>query len=612
MINRIYVWCERVRLCSLVLLAVALISPYAFAGGEEQRREAESRRAPASHDIGGPAEPSASQPDSPAAPPLPEVLEASRDPGITTTIREIVVLGKPDDVATFYALRSVATPELTVASRLQDQTVGRELNAEDIRVIAVTITIEELVGQGYLLAYLAPDYPVDDDGLLTFQVSLGRFGMISHDPDGSFRGRYFSRRQIDRHWRVTTGDIFDYHRFYDDAYTLNRTEDLTVDTRMKVRTDDETGDRIADIALRPRESLPLHASLEAGNYGTEQSGHERLGVNLAYGNITRHNDTLHASYTMGGGDPDDYQSVYGNYTLPFDFRERFSISVFGGRSDTETSNVAPGLDIAGEEEFSGLQATYRLFDDRSRTLEAIIGRTWRRTTNRTELNGESIRDVGLRVAPFDVGLYYRDKETDNLNGRSALGLTFVTNLRGLDGTSSDSGSNAFDASLDMNYRVWRGYVTRYQSLSKRGAAVWLRINGQYSEDHLPASEQKSAGGIYNVRGYEEDVFLNDKGIDLSLECHAPRIEYAPATSWFGRPCVLSGYGLVFFDYAYARDNHSTFGNDRFRDDLRSAGVGVRVSVNQNLSLRFDYGWPIADVDGSNASGRAHIATACAF
>ena len=463
------------------------------------------------------------------------------------------------------------------------------------------------------MAYLVPDYHIVDDGLLQFTVSIGGIEDFSYSEESGFHGKYFSKRQIDRHLTLRENDLFNYSMLYDDLLTLNRNPDLVVDTFLKVHTDPTTKARMANITLTPRETIPLHGGLQIGNYGTEQTDRERFHAFFEYHNLTKHHDSLYVHYSSGS-QRSDYESISGNYTIRSGFREKWSFRLFGGFSETAVSNVSLGnvsIDLEGEEEFYGFQFLYQFLDSDRYRLSLTAGRIWRDTRDEFEENDDPStgRSSTIRVAPFDLNINFSEQQFGHFLGRNFLGLTVASNWSALDGTSSQS---VFDISdLEADYWLMRGYFIRHQQIGSTGFLVSLRTNGQYSEDNLVSSEQKSMGGVFSVRGYEQDRFLSDKGINASVEVYSPPLSKIMGASKISTPFAFDIKALIFYDYGYFRDTSDPSGLT-IEDELKSGGCGIRLDVDNAFDLQLDYAWPFEPVNGSNASGRAHVQASMRF
>jgi hemolysin activation/secretion protein len=71
--------------------------------------------------------------------------------------------------------------------------------------------------------------------------------------------------------------------------------------------------------------------------------------------------------------------------------------------------------------------------------------------------------------------------------------------------------------------------------------------------------------------------------------------------------------LTFLDYGVVRNKQLLPGEDP-SVELASWGLGARFSVEQNVTMRFDYGWQLKDTGapGGPRRSRAHFALLIGF
>ncbi len=579
-------------------------SLYCFADAEGRRLEEETRGKTVLPEREKPAITTIDLPLSPAPPPTPpQLLKPPVNPDVKISIKNIRVSGDPVDLERFQSLMSTEIPSITLETKLREDCVGKELSREEIRQVALRYTTGELIAQNYLLAFIVPDYNISDDGTLVFRISFGRIDQYKFGDDTNFERRYFGERQIRRHLTLREGEIFDYSTFYDDIYGLNIKPDLAVDADVKVYTDPRTESRFAKITLTPTESMPLHGTISTSNYGTNATDRRRTELSVSYDNLTLHNDSLRFNYVRGP-ERELYQAISGSYTLPLDTREKLTLHLFGGKSDTDIRDIAPLLDVVGDERFIGLQLTYRFIETRKTQWSFAAGRVWRSTSDFNRLGGAVFNSRELDSAPIDLNVDFHNKVPDRVGGYNSFSVSWILNRQNLGGSSS---ANEFLANgpFDDDYAVFRGRYTRYQPLGVNGAAISIRIDSQDSNDRLISSEQLSAGGIFSIRGYKEDELLSDIGVNATVEVLSPELSVDLTKHSRFAPGTFTLQILSFFDYAYGRLNTLLAGEQR-EDELKSVGFGARVVMAKYFGVDFDYGWPLEPTEPSNSSGRAHL------
>lgn len=593
--------------CSRLTLAVAIFLSFsvAYAQNETRRIETETRGHSPHPLPPGRTDGADLSPPRPSHPPaILELLPPDSDQ--TVSITNIEIVGSPDEVSIFKKVRSVVAPNLLVVERLRRDCIGQQLTREALRQIAIRYTMDELIAQNFLLAYLLPDYDVGDDGILRFRVALGKIGTIRLAPDHGFKGRYFTEKQILGDLQLKTEDVFYYPHLYDKIYRMNLRGDLLLHTGVKVHSDSRTDEQIADILFTPEESMPVHGRLRAGNYGSEHTGRARHSLAMEHTNLTKRFDRLTISYTTSA-QPRDYNAWSAGYYVPLILGEPLTLGLFGGQADTEIRHVNI-FDILGEEEFFGFQWTINCSDNRRRHMSVTLGRVWRSAIDRTFASGIEILRSELDVAPFDLTFQYESRDLDRFNGRNSATLALVRNWRGL-GDSSPA-SDFRTEGVDPDYSIIRARLHRLQSLGNGRLAMSVRVDGQHTNDRLLSSEQKSTGGIASVRGYEQDEFLTDTGFEASLEFIGLLLRSGIGQE-NSRWRIGGLEGVLFYDYAYIRNNRRQ-NQATAEQELQSSGVGLRCTLAEHVSIHCDYGWPFSSTRTSATSGRGHLSLTVAF
>jgi hemolysin activation/secretion protein len=116
------------------------------------------------------------------------------------------------------------------------------------------------------------------------------------------------------------------------------------------------------------------------------------------------------------------------------------------------------------------------------------------------------------------------------------------------------------------------------------------------------------GGLYSVRGYEEDGIVADGGLIASAQYEFDLIKYSESAenstgessekTQDQRFQVKRLAPLVFVDYARARIE-DTLPGEKGTHELCSVGVGVAVEVGDNFSGAVYYGHPLRSTEGTD-------------
>lgn len=147
-------------------------------------------------------------------------------------------------------------------------------------------------------------------------------------------------------------------------------------------------------------------------------------------------------------------------------------------------------------------------------------------------------------------------------------------VRGYYKKEADMGTGAEPSSSHFGFYKFNAL---YQKLYKAGQMWNIRADAQWSGDEgMVSSRQYYIGGMYSVRGYKENYLGGDSGFTFSAEYAVPVINRN--TNAFG-----------FFDYGHVYSNAQS---DEQKDVLASVGLGVRSTINQNLSASVILGIPL--------------------
>ena len=112
-----------------------------------------------------------------------------------------------------------------------------------------------------------------------------------------------------------------------------------------------------------------------------------------------------------------------------------------------------------------------------------------------------------------------------------------------------------------------------------------------------------------MRGYDERVLLGDIGWIVNNEIRTPAIPLAETLNVPGVNDQLQL--LAFFDYGYLHVRNVQQGDLR-NSTLYSTGVGFRYSFRHNLSVRFDYGFPLTEKGLNENDSRMHLGALLSF
>ncbi|MGH2414036.1 MAG: ShlB/FhaC/HecB family hemolysin secretion/activation protein, partial [Microcystaceae cyanobacterium] len=146
------------------------------------------------------------------------------------------------------------------------------------------------------------------------------------------------------------------------------------------------------------------------------------------------------------------------------------------------------------------------------------------------------------------------------------------------------GLDLFNATINDNGRdgrffSWQGQFQYLEKLSDK-LILSTQVSGQFSPDKLLPLEQFQIGGIYSVRGYDDNILQGEQGINGTIELHLALFD----DQQWGRLEIYP-----FFDFGAVWNN---------QDDLPSeaiAGTGLGLLWQRDpIRLRLDYAFPLTE------------------
>lgn len=453
-------------------------------------------------------------------------------------------------------------------------------------------------GYGALRVYL-PEQQIAD-GIVRFKVVEGRIRRVLVPET-----RYFNEANLRRSVpAVKEGASPNAARISDNLRLAN--ENPAKQTSVLLRAGAEPGD--IDATIEVTERRPWRPFFTLDNTGSPTTGDWRAGVGLQHANLFNRDQIFTAQYITSPDSVDRVTIVSAGYHVPL-YRLGDSVDFVAGYSDVDagTSITAAGpLTFSGSGAVAG--ARYNWFLRRRGEYEhkIVFGLDYRYYDNVCSLAAFGGADcpVGTStVAVLPVSLTYAGAW-----GRPGSQLNFYggvhQNIPGI-GHGDDADFEQARPGAKAAYTLLRAGVSYARALP-RDLQVRLAMTAQYTEGALIPGEQFGLGGASSVRGFLEREISKDRGFSTQLELYSPDVAARlklPGTSL---------RALAFFDYGQAEliDPQPL---DIAREAISSAGLGVRLAIGRNFSLRGDVGW-VLDAGGTQGEGdaRGHFALFATF
>nr|WP_224789811.1 ShlB/FhaC/HecB family hemolysin secretion/activation protein [Pseudomonas fluorescens] len=357
---------------------------------------------------------------------------------------------------------------------------------------------------------------------------------------------------------------------------LNRQSGIETTSTLQPGKDTGSTDLIVNVTEAPR----LQGAIEVNNYGSKNTGENRLIPSVKLANVTGRGDEINA-LSMSALGEGDLSFQYIDYTTP--------VNALGTKAHAYYSqgNVDVGrefrvLDIEGDNTSWGLGVSHD-FVRSARTVYSAEAWIESQDLEQKMLSVVSSEDK-IRKLRLGLSLDHTD-----LSGRTLASVNLHYGLGeafgGMDDESQLS-SRAY-ARADNNFTKVSFDLARLQRISPRVVLI-PRLYGQYSLDSLVSSEQWTVGGITSVAGHAPSVYAGDNGFTASVEGRYSLFLDNDRYQLFAR----LDHGQVFIKETYLDQNDS--------EQLTGFTFGVQARPIDSVELRVDYAVPVSEKteDGS--------------
>ena len=342
------------------------------------------------------------------------------------------------------------------------------------------------------------------------------------------------------------------------------------------------------VTVNVQEKKSDHVRLSVSNMGTDETGDWRTSLTYLNTNFSGSADTFGAAFVTSPVHFGDVKVGALSYRkLMPQWKGAVSASVSHGRTNIDnypTGTSLYDLNIGGKSTSADLHYQ-RFLSYTSRNKDILdFGIGYRRTESDYDFKfGRRVKfENDYRVLLATATYLHAERKA---NSTFSYNVGIAANING-DGAAYERVSPG----ADRQFTLLRAGVN-YQV---RTAGDWigaLRLNGQYTKDHIVPSEQIGAGGQMSVRGFDERAIGADKGFVGSLEIYTPEI-------------MKHTRLLAFTDYAHLSNNKSSANRNLIFDSesIASAGLGVRYA-DGHFSLALDYARILRDADKVNLKGQ---------
>ena len=529
----------------------------------------------------------------PGATPVEGARQAPRDTAIRVKALAGIVFLTDSQSVRKEGAAPVAGLDVSRVPELQTEAFGARMSKYLGRPVSLA-SIDDLVRE--VVAYfndndrpfvvvVAPEQDITG-GILQVVVIEGRVGEVRVLGAKTFDERIY-RNAIG----LKPGDAILKRRLDADVDFLNRNPFRDVSLLL------EPGKAVGttDVTLRTRERAPLRLYAGFDDTGIDETDNQRLLFGVNWGNVFGLDHQLSYQYTASP-DFDTFRAHSATYFAPLPWRH--FVTVFGSYADTKSRVPAP-FALDGNSRQLGLRYEIPLEKIRGYSHSVIAGLDYKRTNNNLEFG---LTNVSATSAEIFQGVLSYQGNLGDLSGTTSFTGTIFYSPGGLSGKNKDINFQALRAFAESEYVYGNMQLQRITRLPREFS--WhFSAEAQIADGNLLGSEQLGAGGYASVRGYDERQANGDQGYLIRNELRTPAFSLGAPLP--GKEAQLQL--LAFLDYGMVRNKRLLPGEDR-SVELASAGLGSRLSIDQNVSARFDYGWQLKDsgIPGGPRNSRAHF------
>lgn len=439
---------------------------------------------------------------------------------------------------------------------------GKELSLAQMKELAKNLTAL-YQKHGYFLVRVYVPQQAFQNQKVELRVLEGRFGKVSVQGARHYSEEYLRQRFLE----AFEGESFRNDRFQRALLLMNELPDLKVKAVMSPGEAEGT----SDVVLQVEDRLPVHGGVDYNNYGTNETGQNRVGLSFDAGNLLSQADSLSLRGVLGF--PGRQNSFYQlNYQTPLDLDGTSLTLGYANGAFAVSQGLGAILDVRGRADIFTLAASRAL--ERELEFSSNIG---------LAVSYKSIRNdfFGGRI-PFSRDEYASARLSYQADWRAPSGRTLLQAAwtQGLGGTSgsdplvSRSGAGGGFSKVNLD-------VAHIHTLDT-GLYGVFRASGQWSTQPLYVAEQYAVGGPDTVRGYGQAELLGDSAYVLSSE-----LRWSPFAD-----------DLDVFQLAAFVDHGGVGLRRRLPGDLATgatrtgAGFGFRFALEEHANLRVDIGFPI--------------------
>ncbi len=387
--------------------------------------------------------------------------------------------------------------------------------------------------------------------------------------------------------------------------------------------------RHVDVALAPAsepggvyldyivtEDKPWSVYAQMNNTGTDSTTESRQRLGFVHTQVTGNDDVFRFEYLTG--DFDEVHAFSGSYEAPVWGSERMRWKVYGTQSAFDASTIGfTTKKFQGDQWSAGGELIANIFQHGSLFVDLLGGARYQNIHVDNPLALADAEESFL--IPYLGVILEEQKEASSLfadvrleSSISSINVKDSTKGGGLGRSKPNDKWTLvrFNSSFSTFIDTWLGAAADGSPDTQRKIhEMALMLRGQYAfGNRLIPQEQRTAGGFYTVRGYEQSVTAGDSVAIGTAEYrfHLPRVfdvrpvpAIIPVLGSFRlarqHPMGQPDWDLIMRTFV---DAARVVQSDRQRFEknqtLLGTGLGMELRVRRNLSSRLDLGFAMLD------------------
>ncbi|HCO94096.1 MAG TPA: hypothetical protein DIU00_09120 [Phycisphaerales bacterium] len=440
------------------------------------------------------------------------------------------------------------------------------------------------------------------DDILPIQILEGKIAQISierYDFDRNRQQEGFLKDSVLKSWSpIGEGDVIQKGVLDDFVRLLNLNPDRYISPVISRSTEPNALNLTYDVY----ETNPWHWYVQADNSGTkDRQWSPRVG--LINTNVLGMDDRFSVMYQAPWekGIEDEY-SVFGSYDFPV-FTPRLRMNLYSGYSQFDIPEA--GINFLGNGSFYGGILSYNVLQMHDWFVDVTGSLSNERSKVTPSLGAAS--DVDMELWGVGVNVH----RSDDMSNTS---LMFNRN-ENMGGSDKDDFEDA-RPETDPDFTIYYFGAAHNQFLD---SAKVHRLSGSFrsvtSNERLVPAKMTTFGGLYSIRGYEEDEIVADGGIlisgqyeyDLIKADEAKRNQKnSPGWTEAWKLELKKLAPLAFIDIGRAKIKHP-IGDEPAVRELCSVGAGLIIEAGNDFTAGIYYGWALRGTEETDkGDGRLNM------